>query len=116
MDHTAGDGVESGRAIPMSLHLIPPGGNGGRTSESRTDYRERRRRHAAGQSPAFPARRPRNGIAGRERRYSPRTRMVAAWGSEAPTGGAKNKIELRRLAVGGDEVRPVQKLDRLLQL
>ena len=35
--------------------------------------------------------------------------------AEAPARGVGTKIELRRLAFGGDEVRPVQKLDRLLQ-
>ena len=34
--------------------------------------------------------------------------------AEASARGVGNKIESRRLAFGGDEVRPVQKLDRLL--
>jgi hypothetical protein len=34
---------------------------------------------------------------------------------EAPDRGVGITIELRGLAFGGDEVRPVQKLNRLLQ-
>jgi hypothetical protein len=35
---------------------------------------------------------------------------------EAPARGVGTKIELCRQAFGGDEVRSVQKVDRLLQL